>query len=309
MEPLKILYEDAHLVICCKPVGVLSEDSESGRCMPQLLREHYLAQGQKNPYIATVHRLDKITGGVMVFSRRREVTGKLTAAVQAHELVKEYLAVLRGHPQEPAATLTDLLFRDAGHNKSYVVQRPRKGVREASLEYRELSRTEELSLVRVRLHTGRTHQIRVQFSSRGLPLLGDIRYGSKDPNCTAALWSCRLAFRHPVTGRAVDVFCRRPGPTPGTCFRRWKNKIIQNSMGVDPRVHPHAVIFFCCFFTYLPPRSTAWRTKLIGGTGWGSCMVNTICGVFGSVSGSPWLSVIMGAVMEKGLVSGPTTST
>lgn len=68
MEPLKILYEDAHLVICCKPVGVLSEDSESGRCMPQLLREHYLAQGQKNPYIATVHRLDKITGGVMVFS-------------------------------------------------------------------------------------------------------------------------------------------------------------------------------------------------------------------------------------------------
>ena len=153
MEPLKILYEDAHLVICCKPVGVLSEDSESGRCMPQLLREHYLAQGQKNPYIATVHRLDKITGGVMVFSRRREVTGKLTAAVQAHELVKEYLAVLRGHPQEPAATLTDLLFRDAGHNKSYVVKRPRKGVREASLEYRELSRTEELSLVRVRLHT------------------------------------------------------------------------------------------------------------------------------------------------------------
>lgn len=108
MEPLKILYEDAHLVICCKPVGVLSEDGESGRCMPQLLREHYLAQGQKNPYIATVHRLDKITGGVMVFSRRREVTGKLTAAVQAHELVKEYLAVLRGHPQEPAATLTDL---------------------------------------------------------------------------------------------------------------------------------------------------------------------------------------------------------
>ena len=132
MEPLKILYEDAHLVICCKPVGVLSEDSESGRCMPQLLREHYLAQGQKNPYIATVHRLDKITGGVMVFSRRREVTGKLTAAVQAHELVKEYLAVLRGHPQEPAATLTDLLFRDAGRNKSYVVKRPRKGVREAA---------------------------------------------------------------------------------------------------------------------------------------------------------------------------------
>ena len=98
------------------------------------------------------------------------------------------------------------------------MKRPRKGVREASLEYRELFRTEELSLVRVRLHTGRTHQIRVQFSSRGLPLLGDIRYGSKDPNCTAALWSCRLAFRHPVTGRAVDVFCPPPRAYPWDLF-------------------------------------------------------------------------------------------
>lgn len=217
MEPLQILYEDAHLVICRKPVGVLSEDSPEERCMPRLLAEHYRALGQ-NPYIATVHRLDKITGGAMVFSRRREVTGRLIAAVQAHQLTKEYLAVLRGHPAQEAATLTDLLFRDAAHNKSYVVRRPRKGVREASLSYRELARTEALSLVRVQLHTGRTHQIRVQFSSRGLPLLGDIRYGSKDPRCTAALWSCRLAFRHPVTGQPVDVFCPPPRVYPWDLF-------------------------------------------------------------------------------------------
>ena len=218
MEPLQILYEDAHLVICCKPVGVLSEDSESGRCMPQLLREHYLAQGQKNPYIATVHRLDKITGGVMVFSRRREVTGKLTAAVQAHELVKEYLAVLRGHPQEPAATLTDLLFRDAGRNKSYVVQRPRKGVREASLEYRELSRTEELSLVRVRLHTGRTHQIRVQFAGRGFPLVGDRKYGGAGDGEALALWAWRLGFTHPETGRDMVFTHQPPAAWPWALF-------------------------------------------------------------------------------------------
>lgn len=218
MEPLHILYEDPHLVICCKPVGVLSEDGQAGRCMPQLLREHYRSLGQKNPYIATVHRLDKITGGVMVFSRRREVTGKLTAAVQAHEIVKEYLAVLRGHPAEPAATLTDLLFRDASHNKSYVVKRMRKGVREARLSYEEVGRTEELSLVRVQLYTGRTHQIRVQFASRGLPLLGDIRYGSKAPGCTAALWSYHLGFRHPVTGKPVDMTCPPPQVYPWDLF-------------------------------------------------------------------------------------------
>lgn len=216
MEDLHILYEDAHLVLCVKPVGVLSEDSEQGACMPDLLRRHYREQG-KPDYIATVHRLDKIVGGVMLFSRRREVTGKLTAAVAEHRVTKEYLAVLRGHPAEASATLTDLLFRDASKNKSYVVKRMRKGVREAELEYVTLGSTEELTLVRVRLHTGRTHQIRVQFSSRGLPLLGDIRYGSK-AGCSTALWSYHMAFTHPVTGRTVDVTCPPPESWPWTLF-------------------------------------------------------------------------------------------
>ena len=216
MEPLRILYEDAHLVLCVKPVGVLSEDSETGACMPALLRQHYQALGQPD-YIATVHRLDKVVGGVMLFSRRREVTGKLTAAVAEHRVTKEYLAVLRGTPEKDSDTLTDLLFRDAAHNKSYVVKRMRKGVREASLEYVTLGSTEELTLVRVRLHTGRTHQIRVQFSSRGLPLLGDIRYGSK-ADCSTALWSYHMAFTHPVTGRTVDVTCPPPESWPWTLF-------------------------------------------------------------------------------------------
>lgn len=216
MEDLHILYEDAHLVLCVKPVGVLSEDSEQGACMPALLRRHYREQG-KPDYIATVHRLDKIVGGVMLFSRRREVTGKLTAAVAEHRVTKEYLAVLRGHPAEASSTLTDLLFRDASKNKSYVVKRMRKGVREASLEYVTLGSTEELTLVRVRLHTGRTHQIRVQFSSRGLPLLGDIRYGSK-ADCSTALWSYHMAFTHPVTGRTVNVACPPPESWPWTLF-------------------------------------------------------------------------------------------
>ena len=216
MEPV-ILYEDAHLVVACKPVNYLSEDDGGVKCMPRWLREHYHALG-KPDYIATVHRLDKVTGGVMVFSRRKEVTGKLTALVAEHRITKEYLAVLRGHPEKAEDTLTDLLFRDAAHNKSFVVQRMRKGVREAKLDYREIGRTEELSLVRVRLHTGRTHQIRVQFSSRQLPLLGDIRYGSKDPNCSAALWSYRLAFTHPVTKKPIDVTLPPPPQYPWDLF-------------------------------------------------------------------------------------------
>lgn len=212
-----ILYEDAHLVICCKPVGYLSEDDGSEKCMPHWLRQHYREAG-KPDYIATVHRLDKITGGVMVFSRRKEITGKLTALVAQHQITKEYLAVLRGHPEKEEDTLKDLLFRDATHNKSFVVQRMRKGVREASLFYRTLDRTDALTLVRVQLHTGRTHQIRVQFSSRQLPLLGDIRYGSKDPDCTAALWSFRLAFTHPVTQKSVDVTLPPPAQYPWNLF-------------------------------------------------------------------------------------------
>ena len=213
---MQILYEDPYLVIAIKPVGVLSEDAAGAACMPSLLRQHFMEQG-KPDYIATVHRLDKVVGGVMLFSRRPDVTGKLTGLVARHEITKEYLAVLRGHPAEPSSTWTDLLFRDSRVNKSYVVQRMRKGVREATLDYVELGRSEDMSLVRVHLHTGRTHQIRVQFSHRGLPLLGDVRYGSK-ATCSTALWSYRLVFRHPITGKAVDVCCPPPEQWPWTLF-------------------------------------------------------------------------------------------
>lgn len=216
MEPIHILYEDKFLVLCVKPVGVLSEDSETGACMPALLRQHYREKGE-NDYIATVHRLDKAVGGVMVFSRRKDVTGKLTAAVAEHRIVKEYRAILRGSPDRDSDTLTDLLFRDAAHNKSYVVKRPRKGVREATLDYTVLARKEGLTLVQVRLHTGRTHQIRVQFSHRGWPLLGDIRYGSKAA-CSLALWSYHLSLTHPVTGQLIDVTQLPPREYPWTEF-------------------------------------------------------------------------------------------
>ena len=216
MEPLKILYEDAHLVICCKPVGVLSEDSESGRCMPQLLREHYLAQGQKTPYIATVHRLDKSTGGVMVFARSAAAASILSGQVREHRFRKIYLAVVRGDPGQ-GGIWRDMLGRDPVRRVTYIARAPGKDVRPAELSYETLAVREGLSLVRVTLHTGRTHQIRVQFSSRGLPLMGDIRYGSK-ADCSPALWSTRLALTHPVTGKPIDVACLPPDAWPWNLF-------------------------------------------------------------------------------------------
>lgn len=216
-----ILYEDAQLCVCIKPAGVLSEGGTPGG-MPALLAGYYRAQGRPD-FVAGVHRLDRIVGGAMVFSRRRDVTGKLIAAVAAHEVTKEYLAVLCGRPDREEATLEDLLFHDSTKNKTYVVQRPRKGVREARLSYRVLASVEMpqglRTLVRVQLYTGRTHQIRAQFSARGLPLLGDIRYGSRDPACDCALWSNRLCFAHP-TRRAQVVDCVAPPPDcyPWTLF-------------------------------------------------------------------------------------------
>ena len=212
---IPILYEDEYLLVCRKPVGVVSEP-DRGKGLPELLSAQ-LREAGKPDFIAGVHRLDKQVGGAMVFSRRKDVTGKLIAQVADRRMEKIYLAVLRGRPAEPEATLEDLLFHDSRTNKTFVVDRPRKGVREAKLDYRTLAQADDLTLVRVRLHTGRTHQIRVQFASRGLPLLGDIRYGSK-AECTPALWAWRLRFAHPARDAVIDLICPPPETYPWTLF-------------------------------------------------------------------------------------------
>ena len=219
----QILYEDRMLAVCVKQPGLLSE-SGSGRNLPDLLSSYYRSR-QKPDYVATVHRLDKIVGGLMVLSRHDSATGKLIRAFAERQVKKDYYAVLRGVPEAPYGVLEDLLFRDSSKNKTYVVDRMRKGVRDAKLEYRVLETVTDgmqpLTLVRIRLHTGRTHQIRVQFASRKLPLLGDIRYGSKDARCDAALWSCYLSFRHPSDGRTVTYYHKPPEQFPWTLFTKY----------------------------------------------------------------------------------------
>ena len=211
---IPILFEDKHLVVCLKPAGVLSEDGG----MPELLCAQCGAQRT-----FCVHRLDKAVGGVMVYAKDGKTAAKLSEAVSSRAVTKEYRAVVPGIPDPAEGVFRDYLFHDAAKNKTYVVQRPRRGVKEAELAL-SLAATAyaenagNISLLRITLHTGRSHQIRAQFAARMLPLLGDGRYGSTVRGCGIALQSCRLAFEHPVTGAALDFTAPPPETWPWTLF-------------------------------------------------------------------------------------------
>ena len=207
----EILYADAAVAVVVKPAGVLSQgDAEDA--MPVLL------QKRLGGAIFPVHRLDQPTGGVMVYARTQDAAAKLSAQMQSEAFGKEYLAVLDGTPEPAEGELHDLLFFDRQKGKSYAVRRKRAGVKDARLAYRVLAQAEGLTLVRVRLFTGRTHQIRVQFSSRGWPLTGDGKYGSRNNRCTLALWSAELHFAHPVTGETLTFRSQPPEAYPWTLF-------------------------------------------------------------------------------------------
>lgn len=212
----EIIHQEREFVLCVKPFGLLSEGEQEG-AMPALLR------AQLGGEIYPVHRLDRETGGCMVYARTKAAAGKLSAIVSDRSMEKEYLAVVSGCPEEESGTLRDLLFRDAARNKSFVVDRMRRGVREAELDYRVLETVETekgvFTLLSVRLHTGRTHQIRVQFASRKLPLVGDQRYGSRETSPHMALWSHRLAMPHPFRRGRVSAVSLPPAEWPWTMFR------------------------------------------------------------------------------------------
>lgn len=185
---MDILYSDRSMVVCVKPVGLDSETE-----MPHALQE--ALDGQFFP----IHRLDKNVGGLMVYARTKEAAAALSRSVQEGQMVKEYVAMVHGAPP-PEGDWEDLLWKDSRRNKVFVVTRMRGGVKQARLEYKRLTEG-QISLVRIRLHTGRSHQIRVQFSSRGFPLVGDHKYGARDSSPAPMLFSCRLSF--PMGGKTM----------------------------------------------------------------------------------------------------------
>lgn len=193
---IEILEQTPGLVVCIKPVGVRAQ-GEAEADLPALLKR------QLGCEIYPVHRLDQAVGGVMVFAKTAPAAAKLSQAIAGGTLQKEYLAVLGARPKDDSGELFDLLFHDRTKNKTYVVSRQRKGVKEAKLAYRVLDVQNGLCLVRIRLYTGRTHQIRVQFASRGMPLVGDGKYGSRKNAASPALWSYALTL--PMGGAIARI--------------------------------------------------------------------------------------------------------
>ena len=205
---MKILYEDRYLLVCEKPVGVESQRSSKGGEDMLSLLEEYRAEKGEEAFVGLVHRLDTATGGAMIYSKRADMTGTLSALVQSADYKKTYLAVVHGEPEEKSGEMRDLLYHDKMKNKSYVCDKKRAGVKEAILTYRVLAAAQredgsKHSLVEIELITGRTHQIRVQFASRKMPLVGDGKYGSRDNKASMALWSHKVEFTHPQTQKQV----------------------------------------------------------------------------------------------------------
>ena len=208
---IEILYQDSAVVVCLKPIGLNSESD-----MVSALKEQLLCD------IFAVHRLDKAVSGVMVYAKTKESSADLSRQITENKLTKEYLAVVSGTPEAPSGTLEDLLYHDVRTNKTFVVKRKRAGVKKALLEYKTLATAEyesnSISKIGVKLITGRTHQIRVQFASRKMPLLGDARYGGNRLCKNVALFSHRLSFYNPISKELQNFESMPPNQFPWDMF-------------------------------------------------------------------------------------------
>ncbi|MDV2582873.1 RluA family pseudouridine synthase [Alkalibacillus haloalkaliphilus] len=203
MNNFSIIFEDNHLLVVEKPVNMpVQEDESRDLDLLTALKNHIKERDEKpgNVYLALVHRLDRPVGGVMVYAKTSKAASRLSDQVRRHAMTKEYLAVIRGFPEKQQARLEDYLYKDKRKNQVYVTSKDHNEAKKAILDYTVLGHEKGLSLVRVNLHTGRQHQIRVQFANIGCPLYGDQKYGAKvnKPGQQIALWSHQLGLEHPT---------------------------------------------------------------------------------------------------------------
>ena len=206
---MELIYVDEDILVCLKPARVLSTDDPGG--VPDLARE---SLGDPNADVRTVHRLDRVVAGLMVLARNASAASELSRQIREGAFEKEYLAVVHGAPAAQRGTLIDLLGRDKARKMTFVAPEPAKGVQEAILHYQVCGFAEDMTKVRIRLETGRTHQIRVQFASRGMPLVGERKYSERNDPCEIALWSYRLGFVHPRTGEKMEFTKEPPAEYP-----------------------------------------------------------------------------------------------
>ena len=214
---MKILYKDRYIVVCQKAAGELSEGEGDG-CLPYLISRALCAEGERGE-VFPVHRLDRETVGVMVYARTKQAAADLSESVREGRLEKTYLAVCHGAPEQTVGELCDLLFYDRKRGKSYIADKKRAGVKDARLAYETLETKNDMSLLRIRLYTGRTHQIRVQLASRKMPLVGDRRYGAPRSEArTVSLVAQRLSFPHPSSGETMTFEAICPTGFPWSEF-------------------------------------------------------------------------------------------
>lgn len=210
---MEVLYQDNDIIVCVKPQRVLSTDEPGG--VPDLMRE---VLGDPKADVRTVHRLDRVVGGLMVLARNPKAASELSRQIREDQFQKEYTAVVHGRPEYDVGKYYNLLIRDKARKMTMVAQEPGKGVQTASLGYWVLGCKDGMSKVRINLETGRTHQIRVQFASRGLPLVGERKYSTLNDDCEIALWSSKIGFFHPATGEKMVFEKTPPDIFPWNCF-------------------------------------------------------------------------------------------
>lgn len=220
LPKINIIYEDNHLLVVEKPVGIpVQEDKSKDIDMIKLLKDYRIKNENKSgdAYIGLVHRLDRPVGGIMVFAKTSKAASRLSEEIRNNTFHKTYLAVIKGTLKNKENTLNDYLIKNEKENKSYVTSKD-KG-KASSLKYKVISEKDNLSLVEINLITGRSHQIRVQFSSRNHPLVGDSKYGNNPNNIDIALFAQSITLVHPTTKETLTFTLKVPNRYPFNIFK------------------------------------------------------------------------------------------